>query len=660
MMRRFARLAAAGVVSGWLVLAAAAPASAHALLASSRPGANATVQAPPSALSLTFTEPPDPALSSVQLLGESGATVSLGRPQTDGRTMTVPITGSVADGTYTVNWRVVSKTDGHVTAGSFAFGVGRPPSEPSSGARSIGESSFPSAGSVAAKWLLYAGLSLALAAPVVGLVVLRQRHLPPAAVVGGAAAAFVGAIGLVGAEAAAIGVGVTTFLRSGAGRSFLWLSVATLVMLAVAVAWASSRRTWLLWAVAGGSAVAMLIRSIGGHADAGRFPALEVAAQFVHFGAVAVWIGGLAWLLMLLRSVPAIERAEDVRRFSTTAGIALALVVLTGGVRLVDELGGPSHLSRLFSTDYGWTLVVKIAATIVLIGAGAWNRYVNVPRSANGANGVLSLRRVVTAELVLAAGVFAATGVLTGLPPAVSSPVSSAHRPAGVTVSGSDFATTMRARLEIAPGTVGSNRFDLHVEDYDTHAPVPARRVTLRFFAVSTPTLASSTLQLRKASAGNWTAAGSEISVDDRWRIVATVQTFTTSTQIPFEMSPRVPTGRLTVSSAPGQPTLYTTTYRAGSSMQTYLDPGTIGSDQLHATAFDAKGDELPLRSISLVAIAPDGTSTALEPQRFTPGHFAANVQITTAGRWTFEVRARSTGGASLDTRFSQGFGGTG
>ena len=34
--------------------------------------------------------------------------------------------GDLADGTYTVSWRVVSKDDGHVTAGSFAFGVGVP------------------------------------------------------------------------------------------------------------------------------------------------------------------------------------------------------------------------------------------------------------------------------------------------------------------------------------------------------------------------------------------------------------------------------------------------------------------------------------------------------------------------------------------------------
>ena len=42
----------------------------------------------------------------------------------------MPITDPLADGTYTVTWRVVSVDDGHVTAGAFAFGVGTPPGAP--------------------------------------------------------------------------------------------------------------------------------------------------------------------------------------------------------------------------------------------------------------------------------------------------------------------------------------------------------------------------------------------------------------------------------------------------------------------------------------------------------------------------------------------------
>ena len=40
----------------------------------------------------------------------------------------VPLPG-LPNGVYTVTWRTVSKTDGHVTGGAFAFGVGTAPTE---------------------------------------------------------------------------------------------------------------------------------------------------------------------------------------------------------------------------------------------------------------------------------------------------------------------------------------------------------------------------------------------------------------------------------------------------------------------------------------------------------------------------------------------------
>jgi copper transport protein len=658
-MRRAASIAAVAVVAAWLVVGAASPASAHALLRSSRPAANATLQAAPASLSLTFTEPPDPSLSTIQLLGSSGAQVALGRQSVSGKTIMVPITGQIANGTYTVNWRVVSKTDGHVTAGSFAFGVGEAPTVHPPSTSASGTSPFPTAGSVVAKWLLYVGLAVALAAPVVALLVLRSAEPPRRPIVAAGIAAALGWLGIVWAEADAVGVGWATFLRSDAGAPYRWLGAAAGLTLVFAIVAAVVRRSAWWWAAGAAAAAAMLIRSIGGHADAGRFPALEVPAQFAHVAAVGVWIGGLVWLLALLPTFVPAERATYVRRFSTTAGLALGVVAVTGALRAIDELGGVSHLGRLFTTDCGWTLVAKMSVSAVLVGAGAWNRYVNVPRAANGGGGRASLTRVATGELVLAAGLFGLTGLLTGLPPAVTAAPERAPRPNDVVVTGSDFATTVRTRLVITPGTVGSNRFDLHATDYDTDRPIDAARVTLEFSAVSDANLAPSTMQLRRAGPREWTGTGAAMSVDDRWRIVATVQTGSGSTQVTMEASPRVPTGRLAVSRASGQPSLYTTTYADGSSIQSYVDPGTAGPNQLHATAFDPQGTELPLHSVSLIAIPPSGPSVALQPEPFSAGHYAANVPLT-AGRWTFEIRALTHSGQTLDARFTQRIGGTG
>ncbi len=632
----------------------APPAFAHALLERSTPAPNETLETTPASLTLTFTEPPDPALSSVRLLGASGADVGIGPMHVAGRTITVPVTSRLTDGTYTVTWRAVSRTDGHVTAGSFAFGVGRAPSPTAGGAGAGTESPFPSAAAIIAKWLLYAGLSLLVAGAVVPAYILRSAKTPAWVVVTAATAAAGGWIGLVGAERSTIGVAASVFLSSEAGRPFVWLGVAVAVSAGAAVAWAVTAKPSLLWTVGAAAAAAMLIRAIGGHADAGSLPALQVAAQFIHLLAVGVWIGGIAWLLLLVGGIGGTSRPEAVRRFSTTAGVALGAVVVTGVIRALDEIGGPSRVGRLVSSDYGLTLSLKAGVAAVLIALGAWNRYVNVPRTANGQEGTRSLRRVLVAEAVLAAGVFALTGLLTGLPPAAAvatAPGSHMHEP--LVATGSDFATTVRARVEITPGMVGTNRFAVRVVDYDTGERVPARRMSLGFAPLSHADVTPSTLELRRAPDGDWTGRGSQISLDDRYQLLLVVQTASGSTQVRMEISPRVSSGHTSVARAEGQPTVYTTNYPDGTSIQAYLDPGRAGTNQIHATAFDGQGDELPLQSISLIAIPPDGRGEVLQPIRFSPGHYAANID-TIAGTWTFEIRAVAKTGAALDAHFVQ------
>src|SRR5205085_11047816 len=121
---------------------------------------------------------------------------------------------------------------------------------------------------------------------------------------------------------------------------------------------------------------------------------------------------------------------------------------------------------------FGVTLVVKVGLFAVLV-AFAWrNRSRNVPALSADARRVSPLRRAVAAELVLATAVFAVTGVLTELPPSASvaeargASSAAAQRP--LVVTGHDFATSVRVRLTVSPGTVGRNRFSAAGTDFDT------------------------------------------------------------------------------------------------------------------------------------------------------------------------------------------------
>src|SRR2546428_9480612 len=117
--------------------------------------------------------------------------------------------------------------------------------------------------------------------------------------------------------------------------------------------------------------------------------------------AAAVWLGGLAALLIGLRDVSHSAQAVVVRRFSAVAGIALGVVVATGAARAIDEVG---TWTLLISTAFGRLVLVKIVLLCALATLGAVNRYRHVPRVPRSLAG---LRKVGTAELTIALAVFA-------------------------------------------------------------------------------------------------------------------------------------------------------------------------------------------------------------------------------------------------------------
>jgi nitrogen fixation protein FixH len=255
--------------------------------------------------------------------------------------------------------------------------------------------------------------------------------------------------------------------------------------------------------------------------------------------------------------------------------------------------------------------------------------------------------------VALAAVVLVVAAVLSGLPPAsfVEAAGQKAVSPS-VTVTGSDFGTTVRARLTASPGTVGPNVFQVQLRRYDSGRPFPARSVRLEFSLPSNPNVTSS-LSLARATGGAWTGHGTNLSIDGQWSIDVVVQEAATAVDVPLRLRTRLPPERITVSRAPGQPDLYTIRLRNGLSLQTYLDSAKPGPSTVHFTFFRASGQEEPITSASATAITPAGADQPLKLIRFTSGHFAANLRLT-PGRWTFSIDAVPAGGQPLSGYFSQ------
>ncbi len=416
-MRRLGSVALGTIIAVVLTVLGAGPASAHANLISSVPADGATVPTAPAQITMNFTEPPDPTLSVVDVLGAGGNVLpGVGKPTLQPpKTLTVSLPPKLPDGVYTVSWRVASSTDGHVTAGSFAFGVGA-----STTVTPVGSSASSAYGptplSVGAKTALYVGLMLLVAVAVVGLGAFGGDPTS-LRIVGliGAGVALVGAAGLLVAEQHAVGVPMNQLLRTATGRPYVWLLIVVLAADALAVVGAAKDR-WrrVFWGAGAAAALAMWIRSANGHAAAAPTPIAQELLQWLHFLAAGVWVGGLLLLVLLLLEKARAGRTADVdppvraaTRFSTIALIAVGIVVVTGSLRAVDELGGLGKVLDGLRTTYGWTLLAKSALVLVVIALGALNRYRSIPKLSSDPR---PLRRVATIEVSTALVILILTG----------------------------------------------------------------------------------------------------------------------------------------------------------------------------------------------------------------------------------------------------------
>jgi copper transport protein len=552
-MRSRGRLAALAPLAGLWLLATGPAAAAHGALQSSDPAGGSSLDRPPPAVTLRFTERPDPGLSTVRVLDSGGRVVAGGpaRP-VPGRPaeLRLPLDGLPAGG-YTVTWRIVSAVDGHRTDGVFGFGVGPAAAPALPAAQAVAEvrtGQAPSPLAVAGRWAWYWGLALLVGAAATGLLVFGG-HLPgrPGPVLGLAlASAAAGLAAMTVAARADAAVPLSDLLASTTGRWLLWRA-ATLAAAVAATGWLLARRTqeapaaegalparpgttWALLALGVAGAAGMLVHALAGHAAGpSTLLVMNLLAQWAHLLAVGVWIGGLAWLLAALWARGAAWSTRDVVvRFSRLAGISLAVVALTGVARTVDELGG---WGRLADSGFGRALDLKLVLFAGLVGLGALNRYRIVPlfKAGSRRRAAARLRRSVGAELGLAAAVLAAAALLSQLAPGVPSGSGAAAgpRPAAVPAlkaTGSDWATTVKVSLTVTPGAAGPNRFTAVVADFDTGSALPVDRVELAGTPVSHPDLGMARLELTEAPDGRWLGQGRLLSLAGRWNLTTTIQ----------------------------------------------------------------------------------------------------------------------------------------
>jgi putative copper export protein len=257
-----------------------------------------------------------------------------------------------------------------------------------------------------------------------------------------------------------------------AGRAAVVVLAASVLVALLARRCAGARPAALLLAVAGAGLVIPVV--LTGHSASAADHVPAVTALGVHVVAAAAWVGGLIALLRYGRSPEDLAPAAD--RFSTLALGCFAASGLSGLLAAWLVLGGTPSPGTVLSSGYGWLLLGKTTALLVLGVLGRRHRRHTLPLLRAGRPG--SFRRFAGVEAaVMLATIALAVALAASPPPATAAPPAPA-----ATQAAPPAAPEPAGPAEMAGHDHGELSVTVLIDETRFHvsAPVPpATRVTV-------------------------------------------------------------------------------------------------------------------------------------------------------------------------------------
>jgi copper transport protein len=436
---------------------------AHARLLRSTPAANAKLDVPPSRLTLWFSEQPEIRFTTIQLVDSAGGPVALGvlsKLSGDASAVTIPVSGAIIRGRYTIVWRTAA-ADGHPSSGKVAFTVlnaapapvaapvvapsptAIAPSttpvqtRPATGANSPVQVESAPTFSTAVRWAELVSVITMIGAIIFRLVVLpgaewsneltvdageRARRLAQAALTLFIIATLMRIVAeseLIPSDAGGRMSAVLSVVREtrwGHGWS-VGAAGAVVVLIGLVVARAK-QAGWMIAAI--GIVAVCTGDALTGHSGASNHLPLAVATDITHYLGAGGWVGGL--VAVVLSGLPSLRIIADadrpragsqlVRAYHRAAIECVALVLISA---LVASWLRLSSIGQLRTTSYGGLLFLKImlVCVVLLVGLYHWRRVVAPEWDADTK---FRFQRTVAIELVVAAIVLAVTAALVATP----------------------------------------------------------------------------------------------------------------------------------------------------------------------------------------------------------------------------------------------------
>ena len=356
---RAGRLLVMATLAVGIVVGDASTAFAHAQLESTTPTAGSVLTSAPADVTMTFGEPVEIPLGSVQVLDGAGRSVVHGKPFHPGGAaskVAQDLEPGLPDGGYVVVWRVIS-ADSHPVHGAFTFSIGSGSISTATAAHLLAKNGGSRAVGVVygvvralayvAVAVLIGGTMLVVGAWPAGRRRRTARRLLWTAWAASAvtALAAIALEGVYGAGRPLHDVFQPTLLHAAlhtrAGVLDAWRFAIVVAIAGPLLAWLMRSRTERDHAVdrvvgAGAIAVGLVLLgtfSLSGHAATGRGAGFAAVIDMGHLAGVSVWVGGLAMLALATRRRPDGITPAGLRRFSRWAVISVAAIAVSASKR---------------------------------------------------------------------------------------------------------------------------------------------------------------------------------------------------------------------------------------------------------------------------------------------------------------------------------------
>ena len=430
-------LAVAVMFYGPLVLA-------HAQFSSSEPADGAILENAPHEIVLTFSQAVTPV--AVTLLGPEGKPeASAEKPTANGARVVLPISGTLQPGSYVVSYRVLSG-DAHPISGGFRFQVvsrigAEAPAPVDTNEPTVAHApdNQEDASSVERLEHFVRVLFMGLLLLAVGSVIFRQviplpdelaswsrsllRTTATAGLLVTAAYFAVATSSIAGVDAFGLGV-LYVVLQTSIGMSLL-LAFLGFLFLSIPVA---ADRLWTALA----ASILIVSRVVTGHPASQEPMVLLIPSMAIHVAAAGFWFASLIVLLRLLGKGPLAEVPAILSAFARAAIWSVGALLAAGLLMAFIHLG---TVEALLTTDYGKTVLWKLAGVIGLLTLALINKVVLTPRLAKSYE-PQALKTSIRLEAVLMVVVIAISTLLAATPPsAVAEEPAQSAIPASISVA---------------------------------------------------------------------------------------------------------------------------------------------------------------------------------------------------------------------------------